>query len=222
MTDKMFAAIKIAHRHHYDIADYGMWASMVEMMIYAKMDYRNPKFVCPSDFASMRQQAIDRYDKRILEIKATRDARTAQRWLEARMRDEEFRKQREEEEKKRKQREERLAKTYATRLRNWLGLVIVGDNLIIKPLQNIDEFKEEGEAMHHCVYSMGYYKKAHTLIMSAKDSKGKRLATIHYDTKTNQIIQCRAACNQVPERYDEICELVRDNMKGNEKAVKAA
>lgn len=42
---------------------------------------------------------------------------------------------------------------------------------------------------------------------------GNRLATIEYNLKTRQIIQCRAACNQHPERYDEICALVKDGMR---------
>ena len=68
--------------------------------------------------------------------------------------------------------------------------------------------------MHHCVYAMGYYdynKKPNCLILSAKDGEGKRLATIEYNTKDFSIVQCRAACNQVPERDEEIRGLINSN-----------
>ena len=68
--------------------------------------------------------------------------------------------------------------------------------------------------MHHCVYAMGYYdynKKPNCLILSAKDSEGKRLATIEYNMKDLTIVQCRAACNQVPERDEEIRGLINSN-----------
>lgn len=95
-----------------------------------------------------------------------------------------------------------------------LSLSIKADNITIRPLQSVDEFKEEGKAMHHCVFAMGYYdyrEHPNTLILSAKDGNGKRLATIEYNMASNEIVQCRAACNAVPERYDEICKLITDN-----------
>lgn len=59
-----------------------------------------------------------------------------------------------------------------------------GDSLFAasfaKTNKNIDECCNYiiGEAMHHCVFSAGYYKRPESLILSAKDSKGNRLETI--------------------------------------------
>ena len=93
----------------------------------------------------------------------------------------------------------------------------------MRPLQSIEEFKEEGKAMKHCVYACGYYDiNAHpyTLILSARDSAGKRLATIEYNTQRHSIVQCRAACNQVPERDKEIRQLITDHRKDIEELLK--
>jgi len=94
------------------------------------------------------------------------------------------------------------------RLGDLLTIALKGRNLTVRPLQSVDEFAEEGKAMHHCVFSNGYYKHPDTLILSAKDRKGNRLATIEYNTKRFTIEQCRAACNGVPKRDAEIRELI--------------
>lgn len=122
-------------------------------------------------------------------------------------------------------------KAYADMMQHWadrmgaiLGLSLSGDNLTVKPLQSIDEFKKEGEAMHHCVYVMKYYdftRHPYSLILSAKDGAGHRLATIEYNTARHDIVQCRAACNQVPERDKEIRDLITSHRKDIERLLKA-
>lgn len=219
LTDKVYAAIKVAQRHHYDYnGDFYAWLNMVEMLIFAGKDYRNPAYICPADFTKTRNFAIDRYDKRIREIQAKRDANAETRRQEQMLRDEQARARMEEELERRKKQAERLAKTYATRLRKWLDMVITNGSIIIKPLQNIEEFAEEGKAMHHCVYANGYYNKKGTLILSAKDTNGKRLATIEYSITRKEIVQCRAACNQEPKDYDTICALINEAMAQRDRA----
>ena len=39
--------------------------------------------------------------------------------------------------------------------------------IIVKVLQSVDEFYEEGKAMHHCVYTNAYYNDENSLILSA-------------------------------------------------------
>ena len=238
LSDHVWAAYKVAKRNGYGFqCDMWRWIAYVNKLRTNGKDYRNPVFVCPQDFGKAWNKIVDiddkrrqtLFDKRMEKIRLEEERRRMEheQWLidhadeiaeqRRRMEIERIRRERNE-----RRRDERAKKNYAKNHAKWLGIVIVGDNIVIRPLQSIEEFEEEGKAMHHCVYACGYYKKKDTLILSAKDNNGKRLATIEYDTKRGEIVQCRAACNQVPERYDEICELVRDNMKGNEKAVKAA
>ena len=76
--------------------------------------------------------------------------------------------------------------------------------------------------MHHCVFANAYYESKKCLILSAKDSKGNRLATIEYDVKRGSIEQCRAACNAVPARDAEIRALITSHTKDFKRLLKAA
>ena len=193
-------ALKICSRHHYVINDPSLWIDTIALLKYLHMDTHNPKFVCPEDLRALHQQLYVR--------KCKVDDRRYERAMITRR----------ENEMKRKAEQD---KKYAEMLNNWqkhfgklLSLDIAGTNLDIRPLQSVDEFKQEGDTMHHCVYAMGYYdynKRPNCLILSAKDGEGKRLATIEYDMKNLTIVQCRAACNRVPERDEEIRGLINSN-----------
>lgn len=78
---------------------------------------------------------------------------------------------------------------------------------------------DEGEAMHHCVHKMGYYKKENSLILSAKDKKGKRIETIEIDLKTFRVVQSRGVNNDNTPKHDEIIRLVNNNMDLIRKAI---
>lgn len=195
LSDHLWAAYKVAIRHGYNFqGELWRWVYMVDMLALNKKDYRNPVFVCPENLMEAYQSIIDINDKRLRVLAAMRQERKAQKNAE----------------EKEKQFKEALKfnDTYIEQHKKLLGIVIVGHGITIKPLQNITEFRDEGDAMHHCVYSSAYYKKRDSLIMSARDTKGKRLATIEYDLKRKAVIQCRAACNQQPKRYNQIMSLI--------------
>ena len=215
MNDKLFAAIKVAMRHHYQIKQVWSWVDYIKMVYQNGYDYRNPYYICPADFSKAYGKMIDDNDKRLAAIQEKKKANEE-------MRNERLRKIAEEEAKRRAEEEQRMMRTYKTRLRKWLGLVITNGSIVITPLQSIEEFKEEANAMHHCVYKNGYWKKPNTLILSAKNTKGKRLATIEYDTKHGEIRQCRAACNEHPKDYDTICNLIMEAIHKSKKERVAA
>lgn len=76
----------------------------------------------------------------------------------------------------------------------------------------MQDIAEEGKAMHHCVYSAGYYKRDDCLILSARDSEGNRLETIEVSLKTFQVVQSRGKCNQMTPQHNEILALLNRNM----------
>jgi hypothetical protein len=100
---------------------------------------------------------------------------------------------------------------YVERVSRWLGVIIRGKGIEIRPLQSIKEFYEEGEAMHHCVFRNEYYKKEGILILSARKA-GIRLETIEVDTKRWKIIQCRGRFNQDSSHHKAIMNLMEKNM----------
>lgn len=92
----------------------------------------------------------------------------------------------------------------------FLGICIEVGDITIRPLQNFEEFYDEGKAMHHCVAT--YFGREGSLILTAR--KGDlRLATIELDTKKFEVQQCRCLQNGVPERYDEIVGILNSHKK---------
>ena len=195
LTDHLWAAYKVAKRHGYNFqGELWRWMDMVDLLHLNKKDRHNPVFICPDNLAEAYSRIIDINDRRLRRLAIHREMRAGQRAME-------------ESEKQRKE-AEAYNDTYIEQHKKWLGVVIIGRGITIKPLQSIAEFREEAETMHHCVYANAYYKKKDSLIMSARDKNGKRLATIEYDLKQKSILQCRAAYNAQPERYKEICNLI--------------
>ena len=204
MSNKVYAALKIAMRHHYDFEKQELWrwAELVELLILNGYDYRNPHYICPGNLTQAYYKMADINDKR-LQAKWDKKIEAQRKAAEEEARQRAIQKAKEDADDEKK---------YIKRLKKYLGMVITDGDIVIKPLQNVAEFKEEGERMHHCVYSCGYYKKAGVLVFSAKDLNGKRLATIEYNLYKHKIIQCRAACNKQPEQHDLICDLINEAM----------
>lgn len=185
-------ALNICARNHYVISDPSMWLDHLELLRYFKLDTHNAHYVCPADLRQAHQELVERKHREDERRAAERRAKQYAAQL-AKM--------------------EKEKQAYLERWGVVLSLRLSGKNLCVKPLQSVDEFAAEGAAMHHCVFANGYYKRAGCLILSAKDGEGHRLATIEYDTQRNDIVQCRAACNAVPERDKEIRKLITDHRK---------
>lgn len=97
--------------------------------------------------------------------------------------------------------------TYVKEHKKYFHIELKTGDITIRPLQSVTEFKEEGDAMGHCVYSMKYYKKANSLILSARRND-ERVATIEYDLLSGKILQCRGVSNSVPAYDKEIRKLI--------------
>ena len=116
------------------------------------------------------------------------------------------------EEAERKRRDKEAAKAYPERMGKFFGLVITDSGISIRVLQSVDEFKEEGDAMHHCVFTNSYYNKVDSLILTARDAEGNRLETIEIDLKSFKIVQSRGVCNQDSPKHKEIVKLMNAHM----------
>lgn len=122
-----------------------------------------------------------------------------------------------------KEREERVVfqeeVDYAKAKEKFIGLSFSSKGISISVLGSVKEFKEEGETMHHCVYSNKYYRKEKSLILSAQ-IKGEKVATVELSLETWTIIQCRGRCNSEPPKNKEIIKLVERSIpKLQERAI---
>ena len=186
--EKYWDQIKIANRHKFNLEpqDYVLWFDMIDNLKELRKDTHNPTIICPKNI----NEAHDSWNEKLKK----------ERWKKERL----------EQLKKMKLDE----KAYEKKISKIKNLILEDKNIIIKPLKTIEEFYNEGEAMHHCVYNNQYYKRENCIILSARRKTDNiRLATIEYNPKTKTIIQCYAAFNKIPEQYKEINELISKNTK---------
>ena len=88
-----------------------------------------------------------------------------------------------------------------------------GDGMVeAHVIGSVREMKQEGDTMHHCVYSAGYYKRDNSLILSVRDKENNRLETVEVDLATMSVAQSRGKFNQPTDYHEEIVQLMNDNM----------
>ena len=190
ITD-IWSSVKIAIRNHYQVKEPALWVDMIKAMAELGGDIRNRKFVCPKNLRAEHDKWM-----KALYRKHERDRREAdQRKLEA-----EIEKAREWEQRYKEEKEK------------YFGVVIEGNGIIVTPIPSVEAMREEGAAMHHCVFTNGYYKRPDSLILSARDQEGKRVETIEVNLTVLKIVQSYGACNKLTEHHQEILDLVNDNM----------
>lgn len=201
LCDETMASVRICHRNHYRVKDAKLWIDHILTLRRMHLDIRNAHYVCPKNLEKAHQEMVNRQNRRAERQRRMERAERYAKSLAA-------------------MNKERTA--YVKRMGAILSLSLSARNLRIRPLQTVDEFAEEGLAMNHCVFENRYYNHKDCLILSAKDSKGNRLATIEYDMKRGTIEQCRAASNGVPERDEEIRNLITSHRQDFERLLKAA
>lgn len=94
----------------------------------------------------------------------------------------------------------------------FFGISFTDGTIQVRVLESVNEFMEEGRAMHHCVFNGEYYLKENSLILSATID-GKRIETIEISLKTLKVIQSRGVCNKNTEYHDQIINLVNKNKR---------
>lgn len=102
----------------------------------------------------------------------------------------------------------------------FFGICFGDDDILISVITSVADIYAEGEAMHHCVYTNGYYKKPDSLILSARDRiTDHRIETIEVNLKTLSVEQSRGVCNKNTIHHKRIIELVNNNIHLIKKAI---
>ena len=182
--DQYWAAYKITLRKHYLITDIVLWCDYVDMLRRLGKDIHNPKYVCPENL----QEAHDTAQRK-LQIKQDKEAET----------------------RRRQQASENEARFQALKAL-FFGIAFTDGVIQVKVLESVQEYLEEGKALHHCVFTNEYYLKKQSLILSARID-GKRIETIEVSLETMKVIQCRGLQNKNTEYHDRIIDLVNRNIR---------
>lgn len=193
--EQYWNSIKICLRNNYIVEDAGIYADYLELLERYGKDLRNAYYVCPANL----HEAHDIYV-----AKNNRD-------------DEKLLKKREAE---RMMKQKEQEKAFLERIAKFADFTITDSKIVIAPLKSLEEFKQEGEEMHHCVFSNEYWKRSDCLILSAK-IENQRVETIEVNLNKFNIVQSRSKCNGISEHHDRIVNLVRKNIRNIKKLATA-
>ena len=183
---KYWKSINICHRHGYAIDDAIVWCDHIDMLDELGMDIHNPKYICPENLREQHSMISKRLTKKREREKLERDIANAA------AAEGEYRKMRE----------------------KFFGLLFRGEHITIVPIRSVREMAVEGRELHHCVFSMKYYEKEDSLLLSARSNDTHEpVETIELDLKSFRILQSRGHCNQDSPFHSEILSLMESNMQ---------
>ena len=196
---RYWAQLRIARRHGYTIENLTEWRDLIDMMRYADgYDVLNPTFICPADLHAMHNQVAGERERREQarrdRIRRENDELDRERARVAMM-------------NRAEQNED-----YIKRRGKYFGLGIVTDKFTIVALKSIDEFENEGNTLHHCVFRAGYYLRSHSLILSARDAENNPIETLEIDLRSYTIVQCYGPHDTYTDMHDEIVNAMKNNM----------
>lgn len=179
-------AVNITARNGYRVKDASMWYDYLRLLEYFNLDTHNSKYVCPVNLKREHDRLMRRKEtilaRERAEAQRKRDAEALKRNAKA------------------------IAK-YKELKGCYFGIVLKQGKLHASVLPDVEAFMQEGEAMRHCVFTNEYYKKKDCLIFSVRNTQNKRVATVEYNLKTDNVVQCRGKANSQPKEYDEILKM---------------
>ncbi|WP_346343505.1 PcfJ domain-containing protein [Porphyromonas levii] len=180
--EQYWASIRICIRNGYTIEDGTLWCDLIRMLDILGKDLHSPKYICPTDL----QEAHDHAEKAV-------------------------RRQREQEEQKKRHRQAVEAEAlFKEQKSQFFGIAFTDGSIQVRVFESVQEYLEEGTAMHHCLFASEYHLKPNSLILSATINS-KRIETIELNLETLKVVQSRGICNSTTEYHDQILQLVQQN-----------
>ena len=179
----------ICKRNGYKINDISLWKDLLLVLKRLGKDINNPYYICPENLKKAHDYWLEKEKKEIAKERLILER---------------------EREKQRIARIEEDNERYINNKSAYFGLIITDGFITLRVLQNVQEFKDEGTAMHHCVFSNEYYKKDTSLIFSARIND-ERIETVEYSLDIFKVVQSFGVCNQITEYHDRIIKLIESN-----------
>ncbi len=176
-------SIKICMRNGYKFKDVGMWADYIDSLRFFEKDLHNAKYICPNNLEVEHDRYVKKKRAYYEKIRKEEDKRTA---LE----------------------NEAIFKELKSK---FFGIEFTDGLIQIRVLESVEEIMQEGDAMHHCVFTNNYYSKPDSLILSAC-MDGQRLETIEVSLSRLEVLQSRGICNKNTKYHKQILNLVNQNI----------
>lgn len=177
-------AVRIANRRGYIVEDSSLWIDMLRMAQRLGLDTHNPDIVCPQDLNATHDRILARFARKKKKEELMKDID------KARASEKEYRKNK----------------------GKFFDINISDGDINISVIPSVTGILQEGQAMHHCVFTMKYYEKPDSLILSARDNRDNhRIETVELSLKDFKVLQSRGVCNQNTPQHARIIKLVEDN-----------
>lgn len=187
LLHKYWGSFLVARRHGLRLKgiEWYMWLDYVADLDKLGRDIRSPKYLIPEDLGNAHARVIDK-------LTAIREKLE---WDRIQKEISEY--------------EPKYAKAKGV----FFGIAFTTKSgLVISVAKSVRDVYDEGKAMHHCVYSNGYYKHKEDLLLFARDKDGNRVETCRISLNTLTIAESRGVCNKATEWHDEIVEALNENM----------
>ena len=183
---KYWRSFILARRHglHLGGLTWADWFEYVRELDILGLDIHSPHYLCPANL----RQAHARTGARIQRMRDAERAEAIRKECEG------------------------YEATYAKNMGCYFGLAFSSRNILITPIQSVKAMREEGDRMHHCVYTCGYYKRPDSLILSARDKDGNRQETVEVSLRDFTIVQSRGLQNGTSKYHNEIVRTVKKNL----------
>lgn len=184
-------AVKTCFKNNYKASDFFLWEDYISLLRWFKMDLNNADNVCPENLAEQHDRLVERKRKihRRLKINELRSEIQQAQMI------------------------------YEEQKKQFFGLEFSRENLSISVMESVQDFLEEGDVLHHCVFTNEYYKKNNSLILSAK-FENKPVETIEVALPSLEIVQCRGTKNKVSAHHKQILKLLNQNLYQIKKRIK--
>lgn len=183
-VDRFWDSIKICIRSNYKVKDAVTWLDYVALLAYFNKDLRSAKYVCPKNLKQAHNQLVAKKT----ELEKRREA------------------------ERKKQRILRDQREYEAHKKAFFGLVFTDKNLMVKVLQTVQEFIDEGDTHKHCLFTNDYHLKKDSLILSARVD-GKLMETVEVSLSKMKIVQSRGLQNTASVYNQQILKLVNSKMR---------
>ena len=180
--DTYWNTIKIANRNGYKVKDSQYWMDYIKMLERCGKDILSPKYICPANL----HEEHDRYVRKVHIL--------------------EYRKKKAEDIRKAQEREA----SFKEQKEKFFGIRINDGEIEVKVLESVEEYRQEAESQHICLFSAAYDQREDSLIFSARID-GRIIETIEVDLKTMRVVQSRGVCNKNTEYHDRIIKLINAN-----------
>jgi hypothetical protein len=187
-----WAAIRICIRNGYRVGDVSLWCDYTDLLRFFGKDLHSAKYVCPNDLTA-------EHDRYVRKKRAHQERERREQAVKKALGDE---------------------AAYREMKSRFFGIRFTDGLIQVRMLESVEEIRQEGDSLHHCVFAGEYHLKPDSLILSACVN-GQRVETVEFSLSKMQVVQCRGARNSSTEYHGRIINLVNRNRRQIEKRMAA-